>query len=76
MHTHVGAYAPLGELLSEMHRDQVPKQGLAVDYDRPFMAIYLNDPLHDARSASAHRAVHSGAAAQGHATGEDTVWRG
>jgi hypothetical protein len=22
----------------------VPKRGLSVDYDRPFMAIYLNDP--------------------------------
>ena len=35
----------MGGLLSQLHRDWVPKQGLAVDYDRPFMAIHLNDPL-------------------------------
>jgi AraC family transcriptional regulator len=45
VHTHVGAYEPVGGLFSQLHRDWVPKQGLAVDYDRPFMAIYLNDPL-------------------------------
>ena len=45
VHTHVGAYAPLGELFSSLHREWAPKQGLAVDYDRPFVAIYLNDPL-------------------------------
>ena len=45
VHTHVGAYGPIGGLLSHLHRDWVPKQGLAVDYDRPFMAIHLNDPL-------------------------------
>ena len=45
VHTHVGGYAPMGGLLSQLHRDWVPKQGLAVDYDRPFMAIHLNDPL-------------------------------
>ena len=27
-----------------LHRDIVPKRGLCVDYDRPFLAIYLNDP--------------------------------
>jgi AraC family transcriptional regulator len=45
VHTHVGGYAPMGGLLSELHRQWVPKQGLSVDYDRPFMAVYLNDPL-------------------------------
>jgi hypothetical protein len=45
VHTHVGAYGPIGGLLSHLHRDWVPKQGLAVDYDRPFMLIHLNDPL-------------------------------
>jgi DNA gyrase inhibitor GyrI len=45
VHTHVGSYDPLGRLLSDLHSEWVPKQGLAVDYDRPFMAIYLNDPL-------------------------------
>ena len=44
VHTHIGAYAPIGELLSQLHREWVPKQGLEVDYDRPFMAIHLNDP--------------------------------
>jgi AraC family transcriptional regulator len=45
IHTHVGSYNGLGDLLSELHRDFVPRQGLTVDYDRPFMAIHLNDPL-------------------------------
>jgi AraC family transcriptional regulator len=44
VHTHVGAYANSGESFSRLHREVVPKRGLAVDYDRPFMAIYLNDP--------------------------------
>ena len=44
MHIHVGAYEPMGQLLSELHREWVPKQGLVVDYDRPFVAIHLNDP--------------------------------
>ena len=45
IHTHVGSYNGLGNLLSELHHDFVPRQGLTVDYDRPFMAIHLNDPL-------------------------------
>ena len=45
VHTHVGGYARMGGLFSQLHSDWVPKQGLAVDYDRPFMAIHLNDPL-------------------------------
>lgn len=45
VHTHVGGYGAVGGLLSDLHREWVPRQGLAVDYDRPFMAIYLNDPL-------------------------------
>jgi AraC family transcriptional regulator len=44
VHTHIGAYAPIGELFSQLHREWVPKQGLEVDYDRSFMAIHLNDP--------------------------------
>jgi DNA gyrase inhibitor GyrI len=44
VHTHVGSYGEVGELFSRLHRDVVPKRGLAVDYDRPFVAIYLNDP--------------------------------
>ncbi|MBX9589040.1 MAG: GyrI-like domain-containing protein [Hyphomonadaceae bacterium] len=44
VHVHVGAYERMGELLSQLHREWVPKQGLAVDYDRPFMTIHLNDP--------------------------------
>ena len=42
--THVGSYADAGALFSRLHREIVPKRGLAVDYDRPFVAIYLNDP--------------------------------
>jgi len=45
MHTHVGGYEPVGGIFSQLHRDWIPKQGLSVDYDRPFMAIHLNDPL-------------------------------
>jgi AraC family transcriptional regulator len=45
VHTHIGGYGPIGGLISHLHRDWVPRQGLAVDYDRPFMAIHLNDPL-------------------------------
>ena len=44
VHTHVGSYAELGQAFSQLHRDIVPKRGLCVDYDRPFMTIYLNDP--------------------------------
>jgi AraC family transcriptional regulator len=44
VHTHVGSYADAGQLLHELHRDIVPKRGLTVDYDRPFLATYLNDP--------------------------------
>jgi AraC family transcriptional regulator len=43
--THVGAYAEVGGLMSSLHRDIVPKRGLSVDYDRPFTAIFLNDPM-------------------------------
>jgi AraC family transcriptional regulator len=52
VHTHVGGYEQVGGLLSQLHREWVPKQGLAVDYDRPFMAIHLNDPL---RTREVHR---------------------
>jgi AraC family transcriptional regulator len=45
VHTHVGAYVQAGEQFSQLHRDIVPKRGLSVDYDRPFLAVYLNDPL-------------------------------
>ena len=44
VHTHVGAYAEIGELFSHLHREIVPKRGLSLDYDRPFVTIYLNDP--------------------------------
>ena len=42
--THVGSYGDTGEMFSRLHREVVPKRGLFVDYDRPFVAIYLNDP--------------------------------
>jgi len=44
VHTHVGAYTETGQLFSQLHREIVPKRGLSLDYERPFMAIYLNDP--------------------------------
>lgn len=44
VYTHVGGYGPTGDLFSQLHREWVPKRGLVVDYDRPFVAIYLNDP--------------------------------
>jgi AraC family transcriptional regulator len=45
VHTHVGPYVDVGDLFSQLHSDVVPKRGLFVDYDRPFLAVYLNDPL-------------------------------
>lgn len=44
VHTHIGGYDRIGELMSELHREWVPKQGLVLDNDRPFVAIHLNDP--------------------------------
>ena len=44
VHTHVRLLR-MGGLFSQLHREMVPKRGLSVDYDRPFMAIYLNDPM-------------------------------
>lgn len=44
VHTHVGSYAESGRLMSRLHREIVPKRGLSLDYDRPFLAIHLNDP--------------------------------
>jgi AraC family transcriptional regulator len=44
VHTHVGSYAAIGELFSCLHRDIVPKRGLSLDYDRPFVTIFINDP--------------------------------
>jgi DNA gyrase inhibitor GyrI len=44
VHTHVGSYDEVGELFSRLHSEVVPKRALSVDYDRPFMAIHLNDP--------------------------------
>lgn len=41
---HVGPYCDAGSLFSELHREIVPKRGLSVDYERPFVAVYLNDP--------------------------------
>ena len=44
VHTHVGAYDHMGDVIACLHSEAIPKRGLTVDYDRPFMAIYLNDP--------------------------------
>ena len=32
------------DLFSQLHRDWVPRRGLSVDYGRPFIEIYKNDP--------------------------------
>ena len=34
-----------GEAFSKMRRVTVAKRGLSIDFGRPFVAIYLNDPL-------------------------------
>ena len=44
VHTHIGSYAEIGELFSHLHREIVPKRGLWLDYERPFLTIFLNDP--------------------------------
>jgi AraC family transcriptional regulator len=44
VHTHVGSYGEIGELFSHLHREIVPKRGLSLDLERPFVTIYLNDP--------------------------------
>jgi AraC family transcriptional regulator len=44
VHTHVGSYAETGQLFSRLHREIVPKRGLSLDFDRPFLTIHLNDP--------------------------------
>ena len=44
VHTHVGAYSEMGTLFSRLHSEIVPKRGLSLDCDRPFLTIYLNDP--------------------------------
>jgi DNA gyrase inhibitor GyrI len=44
VHTHVGSYKEIGGLFSQLHSEIVPKRGLSLDYERPFVAIYLNDP--------------------------------
>lgn len=44
VHTHVGGYEEIGELFSRLHTEIIPKRALTVDYERPFVAVYLNDP--------------------------------
>jgi AraC family transcriptional regulator len=44
VHTHVGPYDQMGDIMSKLHTSLVQKRGLSVDYDRSFMTIYLNDP--------------------------------
>lgn len=45
VHIHIGSYAGTGELLSQLRIEIVPRRGLSIDYDRPFVAVYLNDPM-------------------------------
>jgi AraC family transcriptional regulator len=44
VHTHVGSYDQTGWAFSQLHRELLPRRGLTIDYGRPFLAIYLNDP--------------------------------
>jgi AraC family transcriptional regulator len=44
VHVHTGPYANTAQLFSRLHTEMVPKRGLTIDYGRPFLAIYLNDP--------------------------------
>lgn len=44
VHTHVGGYEEIGALFTHLHSEIVPKRALTVDYERPFVAVYLNDP--------------------------------
>jgi len=44
VHTHVGPYDQMGDIISKLRTSLVQKRGLTVDYDRSFMTIYLNDP--------------------------------
>lgn len=44
VHTHIGSYDRTGELFAQLRKEGIPKRGLAVDGDRPFVTIYLNDP--------------------------------
>ena len=52
VHTHVGPYDETGAVFSQLRREIVPKRGLSVDRDRPFFAIYMNDP---AMTRAVHR---------------------
>ena len=44
VHTHVGSYDQTGELFTALSKEAVPERRLALDSERPFIAIYLNDP--------------------------------
>lgn len=44
VYTHVGSYKEIGDFFSRLHGEIVPKRGLTLDFERPFVAIYLNDP--------------------------------
>ena len=44
VHTHVGGYDDIGALFAHLHGEIVPKRALTVDYERPFVAVHLNDP--------------------------------
>jgi AraC family transcriptional regulator len=44
VHTHVGSYDGIGGLFSQLHNEILPKRALSVDYERPFRAVFLNDP--------------------------------
>lgn len=45
VHTHVGPYEETGRIVSQLYRDIIPRRGLSLDRERPFVMIYLNDPM-------------------------------
>ena len=44
VYTHVGPHREAGDVISTLHGDLIPKRGFSFDYDRPILAVYLNDP--------------------------------
>jgi DNA gyrase inhibitor GyrI len=44
VYTHVGSYKEIGDMFSRLQGEIVPKRGLTLDHERPFVTIYLNDP--------------------------------
>ena len=41
VYTHVGSYKEIGDMFSRLQGEIVPKRGLTLDHERPFVTIYL-----------------------------------